>query len=67
VKDIQAHLWHARPDTMAYEDMQELPESVQEMVGSMYATLKKGGGSRKGVVRLLSNANKAPKEQAVSD
>jgi hypothetical protein len=52
---------------MAYEDMQELPESVQEMVGSMYATLKKGGGSRKGVVRLLSNANKAPKEQAVSD
>jgi len=66
VKDIQAHLRHARPDTTAYEYMQELPESVQEMVGSMYAMLKKGGGSKKGVVRLLPNATKSPKEQAVS-
>jgi integrase len=66
VKDIQAHLRHARPDTTAYEYMQELPDSVQEMVGSMYAMLKKGGGSEKGVVRLLPNATKSPKEQAVS-
>ena len=66
VKDIQAHLRHARPDTTAYEYMQELPESVQEMVGSMYAMLEKGGGSKKGVVRLLPNATKAPKEQAVN-
>ena len=66
VIDIQAHLRHARPDTTAYEYMQELPESVQEMVGSMYAMLKKGGVSKKGVVRLLPNATKAHKEQAAS-
>jgi hypothetical protein len=51
VKDIQAHLRHARPDTTAYEYMQELPDSVQEMIGSMYAMLEKGGDSKKGVVR----------------
>ncbi len=43
VKDIQAHLRHSRPDTTANEYMQELPESVQEMVGSVYAMLTKGG------------------------
>ena len=43
VKDIQAHLRHSRPDTTAHEYMQELPESVQEMVGSVYAMLMKGG------------------------
>jgi hypothetical protein len=46
--------------------MQELQDSVQEMVGSMYAMLKKGGDSKKGAGRLLPNAAKAPKEQAVS-
>jgi integrase len=35
VKDIQAHLRHAKADTTANEYMQELPESVQEMVGSV--------------------------------
>lgn len=67
VKDIQAHLRHARPDTTAYEYMQELPESVQEMVGSMYAMLQKGEDSKKGVVHLLPNATKGPENQAVSD
>lgn len=43
VKDIQAHLRHSRPDTTANEYMQELPESVQSMVGSVYAMLMKGG------------------------
>ena len=43
VKDIQARLRHSRPDTTANEYMQELPESVQEMVGSVYAMLTKGG------------------------
>jgi integrase len=62
VKDIQAHLRHARPDTTAHEYMQELPESVQEMVGSMYAMLKKGGDSNKGDVRLLPNATNSPEE-----
>jgi len=66
VKDIQAHLRHARPDTTAYEYMQELPESVQEMVGSMYAMLRKGGGSKKGVESLLPNATNGPEEELVS-
>jgi integrase len=39
VKDIQAHLRHSRADTTANEYMQELPESVKEMVGSVYAIL----------------------------
>jgi ABC-type transport system involved in Fe-S cluster assembly fused permease/ATPase subunit len=43
VKDIQAHLRHSRPDTTAHEYMQELPESVQQMVGSVYLMLTKGG------------------------
>jgi type IV secretion system protein VirB4 len=43
VKGIQAHLRHSRPDTTAHEYMQELPESVQAMVGSVYAMLMKGG------------------------
>jgi len=51
VKDIQAHLRHARPDTTAYEYMRELPEGVQPMVSSVYAMLQKGGDPAKGVVR----------------
>ena len=39
VKDIQSHLRHSRADTTANEYMQELPESVQQMVGSVYAML----------------------------
>jgi integrase len=39
VKDIQSHLRHSRADTAANEYMQELPESVQEMVGTVYAML----------------------------
>ena len=39
VKDIQAHLRHAKADTTANEYMQELPESVKQMVGSVYAML----------------------------
>lgn len=42
VKDIQAHLRHARPDTTANEYMQALPASVQQMVGSIYLILTKG-------------------------
>jgi integrase len=64
VKDIQAHLRHARPDTTAHEYMQELPESVQEMVGSMYAMLKKGGD--KAVVRLQPNATKSAENLSLS-
>ncbi|WP_245817799.1 tyrosine-type recombinase/integrase [Granulicella rosea] len=39
VKDIQAHLRHSRADTTANEYMQELPESVQQMVGTVYEML----------------------------
>jgi integrase len=39
VKDIQSHLRHARADTTANEYIQELPESVQQMVGTVYAML----------------------------
>ena len=45
VKDIQSHLRHSRADTTANEYMQELPESVQQMVGTVYAMLT-GGGSQ---------------------
>jgi integrase len=39
VKDIQSHLRHSRADITANEYMQELPESVQQMVGSVYEML----------------------------
>jgi integrase len=41
VKDIQAHLRHSMPDTTADEYMQALPESMEEMVGSMFVMLTK--------------------------
>ncbi|HEV2326146.1 MAG TPA: site-specific integrase [Terracidiphilus sp.] len=66
VKDIQAHLRHSRPDTTAYEYMQELPEGVQQMVSSVYAMLQKGGDSTKGAMRLLPNATNAPQNQSVT-
>ena len=39
MKDIQSHLRHSRADTTTNEYMQELPESVQQMVGSVYQML----------------------------
>jgi hypothetical protein len=62
-QDIQAHLRHARPDTTAYEYMQELPESVQEMVGSMFEKIRKGGDSKKGIVSLLQMLENLPKRR----
>lgn len=46
VKDIQSHLRHSRADTTANEYMQELPESVQRMVGTVYAMLTGNAGSQ---------------------
>jgi integrase len=46
VKDIQSHLRHSRADTTANEYMQELPESVQQMVGTVYAMLTKNDSSQ---------------------
>jgi integrase len=40
VKDIQAHLRHAKGDTTANEYMQALPESVKQMVDSVYQELQ---------------------------
>jgi hypothetical protein len=39
VKDIQADLRHSRADITANEYMRELPESVQQMAGTVYAML----------------------------
>lgn len=46
VKDIQSHLRHSRADTTANEYMQELPESVQQMVGTVFALLNSGKSSQ---------------------
>jgi integrase len=67
VKDIQAHLRHAKADTTANEYMQELPESVKKMVGSVYAMLMKGGESQESSKRLPQNATSSCEEIAVSD
>jgi integrase len=67
VKDIQAHLRHSRPDTTANEYMQELPESVREMVASVYAMLMKGGEEKVPVENLPQNATNMSQRQAVSD
>lgn len=66
VKDIQAHLRHAKADTTANEYMQELPESVKTMVGSVYAMIKKGGNSEQGFGDLLPNATKSSEATFVS-
>jgi integrase len=66
VKDIQAHLRHAKADTTANEYMQELPESVKKMVGSVYTMLMKGGESGQASEDLLPKATNVPEELAVS-
>jgi integrase len=67
VKDIQAHLRHSRPDTTANEYMQELPESVVEMVGSVYEMLMKGGEKKTSAEDLLPNATNVLEEQLVTN
>ncbi len=47
MKDIQEHLRHSRADTTANEYMQELPESVQQMVGTVYALLTETTAQRR--------------------
>ncbi len=66
VKDIQAHLRHAKADTTANEYMQELPESVKKMVGSVYTMLMKGGESQESLKRLPQKAANSCEEVAVS-
>ena len=58
MKDTQAHLRHAKADTTANKYMQELPESVKTMVGSVYAMINKGGGSEQDFGDSLPNSQK---------
>jgi len=66
VKDIQAHLRHSRPDTTANEYMQALPASVQQMVGSMYLMLMKGGEEKQSFADLPQNATNFSEASSVS-
>jgi integrase len=66
VKDIQAHLRHAKADTTANEYMQELPESVKKMVGSVYEMLTKGGDFGRASGDLLPIATNPSERLAVS-
>jgi hypothetical protein len=66
VKDIQAHLRHAKADTTANEYMQELPESVKKMVGSVYTMLQKGGEVQQVSSDLLPKTTNASDGLAVS-
>ena len=58
MKDIQAHLRHAKADTTANKYMQELPESVKTMVGSVYVMINKGGSSEQNFGDSLPNSQK---------
>lgn len=66
VKDIQAHLRHSRPDTTANEYMQALPASVQQMVGSVYLMLMKGGEEKQSFEDLPQNATNFSEAPPVS-
>ncbi|WP_146072260.1 hypothetical protein [Bryocella elongata] len=55
MKDIQAYLRHARPDTTANECMQALPASVQQLLVSVYRMLTKGEGEKQ---RFCGSATK---------
>ena len=66
VKDIQAHLRHAKADTTANEYMQELPESVKRMVGEVYAMLTKGGESQESLQHLPQKAANSSEGLALS-
>ena len=66
VKDIQAHLRHAKANTTANEYMQELPESVKKMVGSVYTMLMKGGKSQESLKHLPQKAANSSDGLAVS-
>ena len=57
VKDIQTHLRHSKADTTANEYRQELPESVERMVESMYEELMRNQAAAS--ADLLPNARAA--------
>ena len=55
VKDVQAHLRHSKTDTTADEYLQVWPESVKQMVGSVYAMLEGTLKSHSVAQHLLPN------------
>ena len=55
VKDVQAHLRHSKTDTTADEYLQVWPESVKQMVGSVYAMLEGTLESHSVAQHLLPN------------
>ena len=67
VKDIQAHLRHAKADTTANECMEELPASVKEMVDSVHGELRVGRKRAASSCYLLPNATKRQKGGFASD
>lgn len=62
VKDIQAHLRHSSADTTANESMRALPESVQEIVGSVSLMLAKGKEEKMTITDLPQIAPKSSGE-----
>lgn len=66
VKDIQAHLHHSRPNTTAHEYMQELPENVQRMIGSVYLMLTRGAEENASLKNLPQNATNSAIDASVS-
>ncbi|HEX4007359.1 MAG TPA: hypothetical protein VHX60_14380 [Acidobacteriaceae bacterium] len=60
VKDIQSHLRHPRADTTANEYLQELPESVQRLVGTVFAMLTRGANSGTMKLSLAARCHQKP-------
>ena len=67
VKDMQAHLRHAKADTTANEHMKELPESVQKMVGGVYTMRMKGRDLKQASEDLLPKATNVSEKHLASD
>jgi len=61
VKDVQTHLRHSRPID-GNEYMQELADSVQQMVGSVYRILTKERAETIPAEKLPQNATRLPME-----
>ncbi len=62
VKDIEALLCHSGADTTANEYMQALPESVQEVVGSVYLMLARRKEEKRPTTKLPQKATKSSGE-----
>jgi integrase len=59
VKDIQAHLRHAKADTTANEYMQELPESVKQDGRFCVRRAESGSQTRRGLALFATKCYQA--------